>query len=82
VLKSVDPGDTLELYQPVFKRHVQRFENSAAVMGELKGPLTKLHAKVEGRTDRIEAFFSDLAPEPQKGKVRRVLTVSLCSGFT
>jgi hypothetical protein len=81
VLKSVDPGDTLELYQPVFKRHVQRFENSAAVMGELKGPLTKFHTKVGGKTNKIEAFFSDLAPEPQKGKVRRILTVSLCSGF-
>ena len=81
MLKSVDPGDTLELYQPVFKRHVQRFENSAAVMEVLKGPLTKLHTKVGGKTDKIEAFFSDLAPEPQKGKVRCILTFSLFSGF-
>jgi hypothetical protein len=68
VLKSVDPGDTLDMYQPVFKRHVQRFENSSAVMGELKDPLTNFYQKVGGKTDKIEAFFVDLAPEPQKGK--------------
>lgn len=68
VLKAIDPGDTIEQYKPVFQRHIRRFENARSVMESLRKDLTALHTKVGGKTDKIEAFFADLAPEPQRGK--------------
>ena len=68
VLKSVDPGDTLDMYEPVFKRHIERFKNSASIMQALRPSLKEFWSKVDGSTAKIEKFFADLAPEPQKGK--------------
>mmetsp|Transcript_12643 Transcript_12643/g.20070 ORF Transcript_12643/g.20070 Transcript_12643/m.20070 type:complete len:153 (+) Transcript_12643:3-461(+) len=68
VLKSVDPGDTADMYSATFKRHIQRFKNSSSVMSALKEKLVDFHTKVGGNTGMIENFLADLAPSPQKGK--------------
>mmetsp|Transcript_38302 Transcript_38302/g.27777 ORF Transcript_38302/g.27777 Transcript_38302/m.27777 type:complete len:202 (-) Transcript_38302:41-646(-) len=68
VKKSVDPGDTVDMYAPIFKRHIQRFENAKKVMDALTPMLSEFHAKVEGNVEKIAKFFVDLAPEPQKGQ--------------
>eukprot|EP00286_Rhodomonas_abbreviata_P028657 CAMPEP_0181304712 /NCGR_PEP_ID=MMETSP1101-20121128/9307_1 /TAXON_ID=46948 /ORGANISM="Rhodomonas abbreviata, Strain Caron Lab Isolate" /LENGTH=193 /DNA_ID=CAMNT_0023410509 /DNA_START=80 /DNA_END=658 /DNA_ORIENTATION=+ len=68
VKKSVDPGDTVDMYAPILKRHIQRFENAKMVMEALSAPLKEFHVKVEGNVEKIAAFFVDLAPAPQKGQ--------------
>jgi hypothetical protein len=60
VLNSVDPGDTVDMIGPVFKRHIQRFENSSLIMTSLREDLLKFHAKVAGNVAKIESFFAVL----------------------
>mmetsp|Transcript_30372 Transcript_30372/g.47580 ORF Transcript_30372/g.47580 Transcript_30372/m.47580 type:complete len:201 (+) Transcript_30372:110-712(+) len=68
VMKCVDPGDTVDMYKPIFERHIMRFENQKKVMKELGGALSEFHGKIGGDVSKIEKFFSDLAPEPQRGQ--------------
>uniref|UniRef100_A0A6U5AR90 Uncharacterized protein n=2 Tax=Hemiselmis andersenii TaxID=464988 RepID=A0A6U5AR90_HEMAN len=68
VQKSVDLEDTVDMYKPIFSRHIKRFQNAEEVMRELGPQMTEFHKKVGGNVDSIAAFFLDLAPEASRAQ--------------
>ena len=65
---SVDEGDDINNYQVILKKHINRMQVAEKVITELKPKMTQFHEKIGGSLAKIEALFSDMAPEPQKGK--------------
>lgn len=65
---SVDEGDDINNYSVILKKHINRMEVAEKVIEELRPKMTAFHGKVEGNLAKIEALFTDMAPEPQKGK--------------
>eukprot|EP00277_Geminigera_cryophila_P036712 CAMPEP_0173116028 /NCGR_PEP_ID=MMETSP1102-20130122/48982_1 /TAXON_ID=49646 /ORGANISM="Geminigera sp., Strain Caron Lab Isolate" /LENGTH=202 /DNA_ID=CAMNT_0014019437 /DNA_START=9 /DNA_END=617 /DNA_ORIENTATION=- len=65
---SVDEGDDIANYKTVLEKHINRMEVAEKVITELRPKMTAFHQKVEGSLAKIEGLFTDMAPEPQKGK--------------
>lgn len=65
---SVDEGDDINNYKTVLEKHINRMQVAEAVITELRPKMAAFHAKVEGSLAKIEGLFTDMAPEPQKGK--------------
>jgi len=65
---SVDEGDDINNYKVVLERHINRMQVADKVITELRPKMSDFHKKVEGSLAKIEALFTDMAPEPQKGK--------------
>ena len=63
---SVDDGDDINNYSVILKKHINRMEVAEKVIEELRPKMTAFHGKVEGNLAKIEALFTDMAPEPQK----------------
>ena len=49
-------------------KHTARLQNGLHVITELRPQLQAFHAKYKGSVDKVAALFSQLAPEPAKGK--------------
>jgi hypothetical protein len=65
---SVDEGDDIANYKVVLEKHINRMKVAEAVITELRPKMAAFHAKVGGSLAKIEGLFTDMAPEPQKGK--------------
>jgi hypothetical protein len=65
---SVDEGDDINNYKVILTKHINRMQTAEKVIAELRPKMTAFHEKIGGALAGIEALFSDMAPEPQKGK--------------
>jgi len=65
---SVDEGDDINNYDTILKKHINRMQVAEKVIADLRPKMTDFHTKVGGDLAKIESLFTDMAPEPQKGK--------------
>jgi hypothetical protein len=65
---SVDEGDDINNYDTILKKHINRMQVAEKVIADLRPKMAEFHGKVGGDLAKIEALFTDMAPEPQKGK--------------
>jgi len=65
---SWEEGDTIEKYRTLIARHSNRLENAQKVITELRPQITAFHTRCNGSVDKIASLFSDMTPEPAKGK--------------
>ena len=65
---SWEDGDTIEKYKLLVSKHSNRLDNAQKVIAELRPQITAFHTKCNGSVEKISALFSDMTPEPAKGK--------------
>jgi len=65
---SIEEGDSIDDYRTLLAKNIHKLQNALDICTKLRPHMTAFHTRCNGAIDKVGALFSDMAPEPAKGK--------------